>query len=57
MDVEPVGASTPPEPVEATPQAVVSAPASTPPPGSSRPPQEQAAPLPPETGQNVDLFA
>ena len=49
MDVEPVGASLPPEPVQAPPPSA--------PPEPSRPPQEQGAPLPPEAGQSVDLFA
>ncbi len=57
MDVEPIGASLPPEPVEAPPQVAVSSPPPAPPPEQSRPPQEQGAPLPAEAGQSVDLFA
>ncbi len=55
MDVEPIGASLPPEPVEAPPPVASST--ATPPPEPPRPPQEQAAPLPPGAGQIVDFFA
>ncbi len=56
MDVEPVGTGIPPERVEAAPREAVSSPSA---PVSPPPPPERAAaaPLPADSGQNVDLFA
>jgi hypothetical protein len=50
MDVEPVEASRPAEPVEAPPAESQS----SPPPPREEP---QPAPVPADSGQNVDLFA